>query len=712
MLTVEAGKTRAGVVAKLGGAGRSVRGVVFGPPRKVVASALVRFSRVSQVAGDVFLARADAHGAYEVKLPPAPYGVAAEAPGLESASLGLGDDGTEVLDLPMTRAFPRADPPPAEVTAWLKREASPLVSVEAGHGFADLGPVGEMIGAARVVAMGESNHGTREYAQLKHRIFEYLVYERDFTAFALEAPFAESLAVDAYVRTGKGDPAEAVEGLRPWIFDTEEVLALVRWMRRYNQDARQRRKVRFYGFDPQYPSGSAQALVAYLHRVDPAFEAEARRALALVDDDFTVSVYELLPRAVRDASGAAVAALGRRLDEKKDAYVKRAGAEAFALARLHATVASQGERVSGVPWQIGVPLRDRSMADDARALLDLEGPAGKMALWAENGHVMREPVWIEGGLYQQMGYHLKQALGDALVTFGFAGGEGSFQAMEVPMETGRGVVDFTVPTAPPGTLDGALASIGLPLLALDLRRAPREGAVAEWLGARLPTRATGCCFADGMVSEMEAHATPRGAYDALFFVEKTSAARFNPGARPGPRPKIPTEPALRNGGMEEGPPGEIPAGWVRHEGRTKARAPYQVTASTERPREGKRCGLIAREKSPWGWGEAELTQTIDAAPLRGKRVRLRAAVRAEVKGVGNEAHLFARVDGASGQGPVAIAGTFERPIVDAAWRAYDVEVDVPQEASAVTIGAALSGNGKAFVDEVSLEVVGSAGAPR
>jgi erythromycin esterase len=84
-------------------------------------------------------------------------------------------------------------------------------------------------------------------------------------------------------------------------------------------------------------------------------------------------------------------------------------------------------------------------------------------------------------------------------------------------------------------------------------------------------------------------------------------------------------------------------------------------------------------------------------------------VRAEVKGVGHEAHLFVRVEGAGGSddATLAIAGTFDRPIVDRAWRAYDVEVDVPQEAASLTVGAALSGNGKAFVDDVSLSVVGA-----
>jgi len=47
--------------------------------------------------------------------------------------------------------------------------AIPIEAVEAGHGFRDLQPFREVIGDARIVALGESTHGTREFFQLKHR---------------------------------------------------------------------------------------------------------------------------------------------------------------------------------------------------------------------------------------------------------------------------------------------------------------------------------------------------------------------------------------------------------------------------------------------------------------------------------------------------------------------------------------------------------------
>ena len=62
-----------------------------------------------------------------------------------------------------------ADSLAAGATRWVAANAIPIEAVEAGHGFRDLQPFREVIGDARIVALAESTHGTREFFQLKHR---------------------------------------------------------------------------------------------------------------------------------------------------------------------------------------------------------------------------------------------------------------------------------------------------------------------------------------------------------------------------------------------------------------------------------------------------------------------------------------------------------------------------------------------------------------
>jgi hypothetical protein len=101
-------------------------------------------------------------------------------------------------------------------------------------------------------------------------------------------------------------------------------------------------------------------------------------------------------------------------------------------------------------------------------------------------------------------------------------------------------------------------------------------------------------------------------------------------------------------------------------------------------------------------------QRIDAAPFRGKRVRYRAAVRAEVKGPGNEARLWLRVDRPEIEGQRS-AGFFDnmhdRPIVKEVWAHYDIVGDIDKDAESINLGMFLLGRGRAWLDDVSLEVV-------
>lgn len=104
-------------------------------------------------------------------------------------------------------------PAPEAVIDWLRANAIPLNTVEAEHGFSDMQPLKAVVGNARIVALGEATHGTREFFQLKHRMLEFLVTEMGFNIFAMEANMPEAQAINQFVLEGRGDPAAALAGL-------------------------------------------------------------------------------------------------------------------------------------------------------------------------------------------------------------------------------------------------------------------------------------------------------------------------------------------------------------------------------------------------------------------------------------------------------------------------------------------------------------------
>ncbi len=74
---------------------------------------------------------------------------------------------TFVLLIPFISSQEKNDmgPDPAEISAvsnWLKKNAIPIKSTEAGHGFKDLKPLKKILKNIRVVGLGESTHSSRD----------------------------------------------------------------------------------------------------------------------------------------------------------------------------------------------------------------------------------------------------------------------------------------------------------------------------------------------------------------------------------------------------------------------------------------------------------------------------------------------------------------------------------------------------------------------
>src|SRR5258708_3480016 len=142
-------------------------------------------------------------------------------------------------------------PPPA-VSQWIRSTAIPLTSPVAGHGFDDMQPLKKVVGAARIVSLGEATHGSREFFQLKHRMVEFLATQMGFTIFSIEANMPEAYKLNDFVLNGNGDPAKLIKGMYFWTWDTQEVLEMVLWMREFNKFGKGR--VQFTGFDIETPN--------------------------------------------------------------------------------------------------------------------------------------------------------------------------------------------------------------------------------------------------------------------------------------------------------------------------------------------------------------------------------------------------------------------------------------------------------------------------
>jgi len=388
-----------------------------------------------------------------------------------------------------------------EILTWLQANVHPLESVDAGAPVADLQPFGEIVGDARVVALGEQTHGTSEFFRMKHRAFEYLVEEKGFTIFAIEANMPEARRLNEYVLTGEGDPAELLAGLYFWTWNTQEVLDMIEWMREYNETADV--PVQFTGFDMQFPGVAVENVIAFLEEYDPDLAQEYGDDLEAVAAASSLTE-EMGP--VDEAVAERLEALIGEMEARSDRYGQEAGEEEAAWAIQDARVAFQslGLAEGGTVW------RDLSMAQNALWLLD-HYPGEKMMIWAHNGHVAEAEGW--------MGAHLDEALGDDYLSVAFSFEAGEYTAVNPD----AGAVTSNRADPPrEGSVDALLAQVGPEAFVLDLRAA--EGTPAEgWFYEPRPFRSIGALampanssFPSTVVAED---------FDAVIFIRESTASQ-------------------------------------------------------------------------------------------------------------------------------------------------------------------------------------------
>ncbi|MHC4471218.1 MAG: erythromycin esterase family protein [Planctomycetota bacterium] len=144
---------------------------------------------------------------------------------------------------------------------------SEIRTVDPESGHEDLRPLLDMVGAARVVGLGECGQGSSEIHRLKHRIVEILAEELSFSRVVLEANLAETIRVNEYVLEGRWDPADLLPRHLYSGVCTEEIAAMLRWMWAFNAAGRGR--IALAGCDMQRIDTATEIVKEHLRTIDP-----------------------------------------------------------------------------------------------------------------------------------------------------------------------------------------------------------------------------------------------------------------------------------------------------------------------------------------------------------------------------------------------------------------------------------------------------------
>jgi erythromycin esterase len=330
---------------------------------------------------------------------------------------------------------------------------------------ADLDPLLQRIGEARVVLLGEASHGTREFYTWRTAITKRLVEEKGFNFVAVEGDWPDCYRVNRFVKGYPGSAATAELALSTfrrwptWMWANREVQELVGWMEWFNQGRPEDEKVGFYGLDVYSLWDSLRGVMRYLkEQGDLAALTAARRALRCFEP-YGEDAQEYARRTILVPEGCRepVVNLLRELRAKVPS-ADSDGRDAFFVAEQNALVVKNAEayyRAMVLSNEASWNVRDRHMAETLDRLLAFTRPGARAVVWEHNTHIgdARFTDMAAGGEVN-IGQLARERYGEAdAVLVGFGTHQGTVIAGR---EWGAPWEEMRVPPGRPGSWEDAM----------------------------------------------------------------------------------------------------------------------------------------------------------------------------------------------------------------------------------------------------------------
>lgn len=282
-----------------------------------------------------------------------------------------------------------------------------------------------------IVGLGEATHGTKEFFELKHRIFKYLVEKHDFKIFAFECDMGESYFVDNFVTKGEGDIDDImINKMHFWTWRTQEVKELLLWMMEYNSEKLDENKIHFIGVDCQYMTHQSEIIINYFNKTNITLPEEHLQFLNEINEigsnlrDYYLNNVTLEKK---EEINYNVDNLITKLEDLKDELINASSEYEYQfIKQIALNIKQANEMHYGSIHDNQKNYRDMYMAQNTLWTKGLFGENTKVALWAHNWHVSNI-----NSSYSPMGYHLKEELQDKYQILGFAFSLGNFTAVSI-----------------------------------------------------------------------------------------------------------------------------------------------------------------------------------------------------------------------------------------------------------------------------------------
>ncbi|WP_411143401.1 erythromycin esterase family protein [Streptomyces sp. x-80] len=391
----------------------------------------------------------------------------------------------------------------AVLADWFRAHSATLATLDPRQPLDDLEGLREIVGDARVVAIGEGAHFVEEFSRARRRVLRFLAERCGFTVFAMEFGFSEAFPLDRWLR-GEGDDGDLAKVSRAaaeW-----GAADLMHWLRHHNRTGAH--PLRFAGLDLPGAGGALrpalEPVARYLREVDPD-------ALPLVETVLEISdrflrgcgsgaaagpAWAGLTTAEQNELTATLARLSLRLRAAEPLHVARSGQTRFDIARRQVAAACHTDYMfqamhallAGRGLAADLSVREIYLAESVRWHLDHAEPGTRIVLAAHNSHIHKTELELGGGLTAlPMGLHLQRMLGRDYRTVAFVHTADHVPEMYPDQSAAVGftLAEADLEPAGPGSVEAALTDAGLAdrITLTDLRHAPRDAQGVPLLNA-------------------------------------------------------------------------------------------------------------------------------------------------------------------------------------------------------------------------------------
>ncbi len=358
----------------------------------------------------------------------------------------------------------------------------------------------------QLIGFGEASHGQGSFFKHKINSFKWLVENAGYKIFALEAGFSEALKINKYILYGEGSAKEGLKYLNYGVWQIEEFVELIEWMREYNLGKALVEQVKFYGFDCQMSKGGVEYLKSIQSLIDYNFDQSELQLLEDLMNLQSTRDKQLAKNISPRLSTVAIKLEKSILEAYQDEAFKKTSLIVLKNLQYFCDTEKNQERINALN-------RAKYMAENVGNILEIEGKGVKMVLSAHNGHLTK---FIK---QKEAGYWLKQIYGSKYYALGYEFNQGQTLGFDF-INDELVFRDLTIEPSKNGTFGFLLStSVGQDcFIDFEGKRMP------EWFSQKQLCSDILGCYGQKGCKQRYTKVILTESYDGIIYIDKTEAA--------------------------------------------------------------------------------------------------------------------------------------------------------------------------------------------